>query len=409
MKKNEGYAWVIFLCMCAVSLVGFGLVINTVGLFYEPVGKAFGVGRGSVALMSTMQNIAAAITLLFAGKVMTKINLKWVLAGCFAIIGLSLASLSFARSITHFYIAWILIGICQPFAIALPIPVILGNWFKKKLGTVMGIALGISAFGGTIFNPIISSIITANGWRAGWLAEGLIVLIVLVPMSLFLLKGKPDSKHAAYGQGEVEENAEVEETGITLKEATKTPMFYLIAFSMIALQFIAGFVQHISGHIVNSGLSLTTGASVVSGVMMGAAVGKILIGYLLDKFNNSFVVGLYTVFGILGWSGLIVLKSPMMLVSSGFILGLGQGLLLVALPYFIRREFGSKDYSNILSIISMLRSVSSAAAVSLDGVMFDIQHSYTMPLTLNVILYILAGIAVVMSIRYTHKLLVSKV
>ncbi|MSE04546.1 MFS transporter, partial [Lactobacillus salivarius] len=200
-----------------------------------------------------------------------------------------------------------------------------------------------------------------------------------------------------------------EETGITLKEATKTPMFYLIAFSMIALQFIAGFVQHISGHIVNSGLSLTTGASVVSGVMMGAAVGKILIGYLLDKFNNSFVVGLYTVFGILGWSGLIVLKSPMMLVSSGFILGLGQGLLLVALPYFIRREFGSKDYSNILSIISMLGSVSSAAAVSLDGVMFDIQHSYTMPLTLNVILYILAGIAVVMSIRYTHKLLVSKV
>ena len=64
---------------------------------------------------------------------------------------------------------------------------------------------------------------------------------------------------------------------------------------------------------------------------------------------------------------------------------------------------------NILSIISMLGSVSSAAAVSLDGVMFDIQHSYTMPLTLNVILYILAGIAVVMSIRYTHKLLVSKV
>ena len=178
---------------------------------------------------------------------------------------------------------------------------------------------------------------------------------------------------------------------------------------MIALQFIAGFVQHISGHIVLSGLALTTVSSVVSGVMMCAAVGKILIGYLLDKFNNSFVVGLYTVFGILGWSGLIVLKSPMMLVSSGFILGLGQGLLLVALPYFIRREFGSKDYSNILSIISMLGSVSSAAAVSLDGVMFDIQHSYTMPLTLNVILYILAGIAVVMSIRYTHKLLVSKV
>ena len=46
------------------------------------------------------------------------------------------------------------------FALTLSIPLLLGNWFQKYLGTVMGIALGLSAIGGTIFNPIISSVIT---------------------------------------------------------------------------------------------------------------------------------------------------------------------------------------------------------------------------------------------------------
>lgn len=47
-------------------------------------------------------------------------------------------SLSVAQS-DSFYIAWIIIGICQPIAITLSIPVLLGNWFNEKLGTVMGI------------------------------------------------------------------------------------------------------------------------------------------------------------------------------------------------------------------------------------------------------------------------------
>ena len=43
---------------------------------------------------------------------------------------------------------------------------------------------------------------------------------------------------------------------------------------MLALQFVSGSVQHISGHITSQGLPLTIGASVVSGVMLGAAAGK---------------------------------------------------------------------------------------------------------------------------------------
>ncbi|OSP84434.1 MFS transporter [Lacticaseibacillus paracasei] len=408
MFRKSNYAWWIFAGTCLISLVGFGLIINTVGLFYGPISVAFHVGRAEVALMSSFQNIAAAIVLLFAGKIMAKVSVKWVLVVCFAVIGVGLASLSSANSMIHFYVVWTLIGICQPFAIILSIPVLLGNWFQKKLGTVMGIALGISAVGGTLFNPLISSVITNSGWRTGLLVEGLIVLITMVPTALFILKDKPSGSQKAYGfdPNSTALDQEKSLTGLTLKESLKTPMFYLIAFAMVALQFVAGFVQHISAHIVNIGMPLTIGATVVSGVMMGAAVGKITIGYLLDKFNNGLVIVIYTLFGIIGWSGLQIMHSSPLLVGSGFILGLGQGVLLVALPFFTRTQFGLKDYSNILSVISMFGAVSSAAAVSIDGMFFDISKSYAIPLTLNVFLYIFSGIAVVISISIAKKVVV---
>ena len=343
-KQNTShfFAWWVFIASCLISLVGFGLIVNTIGLFFEPISKSFHVGRASVALMTTLQNAAAAITLLFAGKIMTKLNLRWLLTFCFATIGLSMLSLSVAQSLTHFYIAWIIIGICQPIAITLSIPVLLGNWFNEKLGTVMGIALGVSAFGGTIFNPIIGDIITNFGWRGGFICEGLLILGILVPAAFFL-REKPNEKHHAYGKVKNIPEKVLETTGISLKAALKTPVFYALAFAMLALQFVSGSVQHISGHITSQGLPLTIGASVVSGVMLGAAAGKISIGFMLDRFNTRLTLLIYSLFGLLGWSGEIFFKTSLPLIASAFILGLGQGVCLVALPYLIREEFCAKD------------------------------------------------------------------
>jgi len=267
------YGWWIFISTCVISLVGFGMVVDTIGLFFAPVSASFHITRAGVSLMVTFQNIACAVTLLFAGKLMEKINIKLLLSLCFTIIGLGFISLGFAHSITQFYVVWTLIGIMQPFALTLSIPVLLGNWFHKYLGTVMGIALGLSAIGGSLFNPIISSIITNLGWRAGWIAEGLITLIAILPFTLFVIKYKPTGRVKPYGFKEDDSASTATSSwgGFSFKQALRTPMFYLITFAMIALQWVAGLVQHVSPYIVSIKMPLTIGATVVSGIMLGAS------------------------------------------------------------------------------------------------------------------------------------------
>lgn len=396
-QKRTITPWWIFIVCCFISMIGFGLIVNTIGLFFGPISQEFHVGRASVALMTTLQNAAAAISLLFAGKVMKKVNLRWLLTACFSIIAISMLTLAAAYSLTHFYIAWIIIGICQPIAITLSIPVLLSNWFNQKLGTVMGISLGLSAFGGTIFNPIIADIITKFGWRGGFIAEGLLIGLILMPLAASI-RPNPDEKHPAYGTATKSESNSLL-NGITLKEALHQPVFYALAFAMLALQFVSGSVQHISGHITNLGISPVLAASVVSGVMIGAAVGKISIGYFLDKLSPILVLLVYSLFGILGWSGQIFLTNSTLLTISAFILGLGQGVCLVALPYLIQKQFGEKDYSNILSVINMLGAFAMSLSVYLVGLFFDQTHSYNLGWTINVIAYILSFIAIFITLR----------
>lgn len=396
-QKRTITPWAIFIVCCFISMIGFGLIVNTIGLFFGPISQEFHVGRASVALMTTLQNAAAAISLLFAGKVMKKVNLRWLLTACFSIIAISMLTLAAAHSLTHFYIAWIIIGICQPIAITLSIPVLLSNWFNQKLGTVMGISLGLSAFGGTIFNPIIADIITKFGWRGGFIAEGLLIGLILMPLAASI-RPNPDEKPPAYGTTTKSESNSLL-NGITLKEALHQPVFYALAFAMLALQFVSGSVQHISGHITNLGISPVLAASVVSGVMIGAAVGKISIGYFLDKLSPILVLLVYSLFGILGWSGQIFLTNSTLLTISAFILGLGQGVCLVALPYLIQKQFGEKDYSNILSVINMLGAFAMSLSVYLVGLFFDQTHSYNLGWIINVIAYILSFIAIFITLR----------
>ncbi|MBT8975036.1 MFS transporter, partial [Lactobacillus delbrueckii subsp. bulgaricus] len=69
-----------------------------------------------------------------------------------------------------------------------------------------------------------------------------------------------------------------------------------------------------------------TAATVVSGVMIGSAIGKISIGYFLDKFNAKLVLAVYSLFGVIGWGGQAMFRESNLLILAAVILGSGQAV-----------------------------------------------------------------------------------
>ncbi|MCT7755088.1 MAG: MFS transporter, partial [Lactobacillus iners] len=91
-------------------------------------------------------------------------------------------------------------------------------------------------------------------------------------------------------------------------------------------------------------------------------------------------------------------------VLSAFILGLGQGICLVALPYLIKKEFGVKDYSNILSIINMVGALALSFAVLIDALLFDTTNSYNIGWYLNILAFLISFILLALTLKnYPNK------
>ncbi|MCI1984355.1 MAG: MFS transporter [Bifidobacteriaceae bacterium] len=409
---KKSMPWLIFVGCCLMSFVGYGLIVNTSGLYFDSLEKQFGVARAAVSLPVTIRDLIGALSLSVAGVLMKKINAKVMLSVSVAVCGAAFMVCSAISAIWQFDVLFAVIGISMVVPVMVAPAVLLSGWFTKRLGMVMGIALGLSGIGGAVMNPIMASIIKGFGWRTGYFVTGVLLMVLILPFTLFVAKWRPDVAKGEVAYGAVApaaagshpassadsrtlgagSGAAVVEPGIDAKDAYRTPTFILFVVSLILLQIISGYVQHISSFELTRGLSLEQGAVVVTGIMLGAAVGKATIGMLLDRFRAEAVIGAYVVVALVGWLGIAFVGVPGVAVAAGFLGGLGQGYQLVAIPWMIRQAFGPKDYSEILSIATMFSNLMLALSITIHGSIVDATGSYTTSFVLVVVAYVLATV-----------------
>lgn len=376
--KSSSRPWLVFIGCCVLSLVGFGLIVNTPGLYFTVLGETLNVSRTQIALASSIMAIAGAVTMLFAGKVMKMLDSRILISVCIAGVAALFLAQSFFNAVWQFYISFAL----------------------------MGIALGLSGIGGTIFNPVVSWFITNLGWQTSYRLTALILVICILPFSLLVFKFRPDEAKGEQAYGHIVSAAVADDAqaagelpGIESKKAYRTPTFVLLVLVSVLLQIVAALVQHVSSHEIAHGLTLEQGALVVSGIMFGAAIGKATIGILLDYLKPELTIVIYSAIGLAGWGLMAVATTPTPAIAAGFMAGLGQGVVLVALPWVIRKSFGQRDYSEILSIVSMFGAVASAIAVTAHGAVFDAAGSYVPSLVGNMALYVVAAACMVIGFR----------
>lgn len=136
--KSSSRPWLVFIGCCVLSLVGFGLIVNTPGLYFTVLGETLNVSRTQIALASSIMAIAGAVTMLFAGKVMKMLDSRILISVCIAGVAALFLAQSFFNAVWQFYISFALMGILYVIPISLAPSVLLANWFESKLGMVMG-------------------------------------------------------------------------------------------------------------------------------------------------------------------------------------------------------------------------------------------------------------------------------
>ena len=281
-------AWWMLIGCCLLQGGSLGIVHNCRGIFYAPVIEDLGFGMGAFTFYVLFFGVCSCIVLPFVGTLFRRIDSRILLGGASLVFSGTVFAMGFFRTLPAFYIAGALQGFAGAFLMFYPAPYILGNWFHKKRGLAVGLAAAFSGIVGGLGNPLGNAIIRTFGWRVGFFSFGAISLLMMLPVSVFLLRCSPEDV-GCRPYGAEDDEALIGEScpldGVPASRAKRESAFWLLILAGLLASFTCSYCSHLSPIGIYFGYGSAVGALMVSCSMAGNVVGKLLLGHLYDRFG----------------------------------------------------------------------------------------------------------------------------
>ena len=410
-KGGFHYAFLIVASGIAIACVPCAIVLSCAGIFFTPVANYFGVARVEFTLYFSIMCVAMIVMLPIAGKLMSNLNLRAVLSACVAVDGVTYIAMSQFTAVWQFYIAGALLGLATASLIYLAVPTLINAWCKKKVGFFIGLCMAFTGIGGVIFNPVGTAFIASapDGWRMDYLVLGVIILVATLPFTLFVIRSNPAEKGLEpYGADECQAQSgkSVVEKGVSATKAMKTPAFFaILAFCFIitlnqtVYQFFASYCQSFTGTEIAGMAGL-----VASACMAGQAISKVVLGIINDKSVKgglAFGIGGGVIGIVLMW--LMPLQAAILMIGA-FLFGCAYACTTVQTPLLTRSVFGSRDYTNIYSRISMAGSLGSVVASLFWAWVIDLPNGFAMMFGLSIACMVVCMVLGLFALKTGKKL-----
>lgn len=402
-NKKIFYGWWIVGASVLIMAMLHPLITTCWGLYVKPVTEDMGLNRSAFALCST---IISGVTLLlspYLGKWLAKKNTQLIHAICVIGLAASYASFSLGQSIVHFYISAFFMGAFSCGAVALPISIVLTNWFVKKRGLAISIALAGSGIGGAIISPIMGNIITNYGWRMSYLVFAAGMLVIALPM-IFIMKKSPETMGLkAYGADEAADSA-VQKTSVPkielnlpLSEVKKHSFFWIYLFGMFCLCFVGfGSLSQLAAFLADAhGTAFAAG--VLSFFLIIVTIGKISLGWIYDKFGTRIGTTYICIVFALSIVCMLFPESKTLMYVMAFLYGLGICTGTVCPPVITASMFGSKYYGEIYGYVNLVVYLGAALSVPAIAIVFDKTGSYQVAWYLCIALIVISLITLLYS------------
>ncbi len=371
-------AFVVLFWIVGVSLWGLPF-------FYDFMVQQFGWTRAEVTSGNAMSKlIVGPIFGFLAGWVVDRFGPRRVMMTGILLAAIALVGLGWASNLGLFYCFYLFNALGYVCGGPLPNQVLLTRWFDRARGKAMGFAyLGIG-FGGAAVPWISRALIQHFGWQTALQILGLLMAIVCFPLA-FLVKepGKVAVPSAAL------------EVGSSKEAFGKTPFYILTFGSMCSVAAISGTQQNLKLFLsLDRHFAQSDAASVLSLVLGFSIVGRLLMGWLADRFSKKYVMLLTYMLVAAGIPLLLLNSSRPLLLASAAIFGIGLGGDYMIIPLITAEIFGMRVLGRLLGVILTAGGVAEAAAPWAVGRLRDVTGSYTSSCAALVGIALLGALAV---------------
>jgi len=365
------YGWRVVLAACFGVMAGFGsLFVYTFAVFVKPLGAEFGWSREGISRGFAIAAVTVGLCSPLLGRWIDRFGPRRMILPCMTVFGCGIASLALLRSgLWQFYVTCFGLGVVGNGAAHLAYSRSISTWFQRRLGMALAFVMVGSGLGAMILPIFAQTIISRYGWRAAYLSLGSLALLLGLPLSWRYIRERGLIRH---------ESAPVAHSGMTWQQGLCSFAFWIIV-SILCVSSISmnGAITQMSALLTDRGITPRDAALCASMLGGSSLLGRIGVGWLLDRFFGArvaFAVSLATAAGIFLLARANSFPAGCLAAA---LIGIGAGGEAAITPYLLTRYFGLRAFSTLYGLTWTFYAAAAAIGPVILGRAFDSTGSYT--------------------------------
>lgn len=350
--------------------------LNILGAIVPDLEAEFGWGRGQIQLAFLYFTLAGALTFPIGGYLMDRFGARPVALVATFLFGASFAAIALSPpSLMAFYALWALCGVLGGGSTPVSWTRTVNGWFVKRRGLALAITLTASAI--LAFGVVVgSSYIVAHPnmtWRSVFGIFALLPLLVALPIAYLWFKEPPQEVVAVTGGGKGKVAP-----GLTFGEALLNYRFWVMLVIIILVSMSAiGIIVNIRPLLSDQEFTAEMAAYVAGSIALSVAFGRMITGYLIDRYWAPIVVFPML---LLPAVACLLLAQVEVTIPAAFtaaiLVGLAAGAESDVMAYLTVRYFGIRNYGLLFGFNFAVFAVAAGVAPGLFGWVYDSYHSY---------------------------------
>ena len=374
---------VVFACfVCAVFAWGFGFYAH--GIYLVELQKARGWSTGLISSVITGHYVLGALLLPRIADAIGRFGPRTVFLCGLGVTGGSLLLLPSVTAPWQLVVLYALMAPGWNATSLAPIAATVGQWFDRKRGLALNLALSGATVAGLVVAPSLLAAIPRLGFAE---AERLLVTIGLVlavgAVALFVRRGPLSFTLAGLKQSRLE----------PLKHwhfwSISAPFAFVL---MSQVGFLTHLVPLIAGRAAD-GAAVDPGLAVAVNAVM-ALVGRIVLGFVIDRLEPRRASALCFLVQVAAIAVLARAEAPLVVYGACAVYGFSVGNNITLSPLIVQREYAANQFPAIVALSTAVVQILYAFGPGLLGILRDAFGGYGVPLGVCMALNLVAAVVI---------------
>ena len=372
------FGWRMVAVAFFVDFIAVGFFFYSYSVFFKSIAAEFGDSRLGVSIGISVTQGVGALLAPFIGRALDRFPLKRIMAAGAVSMGTGFLLLGLVQTPLQFYLVLgVFIGFGAGAMGQLATSKLVSNWFVLKRGTALGIAATGISVSGVLMPATTAWLIGEFGWRNGFVAYGVITLVIVVPLILKLVVSRPEDLGLLPDGATEAATLPPPKAALRTSEYIRNSNFWYLLITIGLLFCIqSATLIHMVPQLTDRGIDLISASVIASSTALFGVMGKLIYGALVDRWDVRWALWLAIAFQVTGQLFMLFGNGYSGFLIGASLFGFGMGGIVPMQGAVVGAAFGRESFGRVLGAMRPPMAIIHLLGVPFAGWVYDSTGSY---------------------------------